>query len=66
MQALQIDIYENDSRTAVVTHVFRGETRKVVNATVSAHMRFDSFFCAAMSRKTFYGMTLTTRRKWLT
>lgn len=62
---LQIDIYENEDTEPILSHVFYGATQDRINAVITAHMRYDAFFKAALTTKQFNGMTLRVNQQWL-
>jgi hypothetical protein len=58
---IRVDIYEyNESGEPidypVVTHIFRGKTKKEAQGYLNAHMSTDSFLREAMNKGSFRGM----------
>jgi hypothetical protein len=64
MLRLQIDTYEGDDETPVISHVFYGATKAEAEAVVKAHMGTDSFFRAAMTSGNFKGIRLSNYSSW--
>ncbi|MGH7744395.1 MAG: hypothetical protein ACREQ5_06175, partial [Candidatus Dormibacteria bacterium] len=56
---LQVDIYENQATTPILTHIFYGKDKNEIDGVVKAHMQTDSFFRAALTTRTFQDITLT-------
>lgn len=59
MVEIIVDIFENNSRTAVVTHVFRGRDIDEAMSVERAHQKTDSFYRAAINNGKFNGIKLS-------
>ena len=51
---IQVDIYESES-FPVVTHIFRGTTKKQAQGIMNAHMSTDKFLRDALNKQNFDG-----------
>ncbi len=57
-------IYEGDSPTPILYHVFPGETREAAERILQIHASWDEFLHAAITSGTFQGMKLRTSTHW--
>lgn len=62
---LIIDTYEGNDTTPVLSHVFHGKTAADIQQIIAAHMQTDSFFKASMTTRSFQGMKLTNKQRWV-
>jgi len=65
MLRYQIDIFEDNDRCPVLSHIFYGVDRDAVTSVINAHQRTDSFLNAALTTKNFKGIKLRTQERWL-
>lgn len=54
---IQVDIYESEV-FPVVTHIFRGNTKKQAQGMMNAHMGTDKFLRDALNKQNYNGIPL--------
>lgn len=61
---LDIDTYENNDSSPIITHTFYGRTAVEIQSVIDAHKKTDSFFRAAMTTKRFGNIKLRNVMRW--
>jgi hypothetical protein len=57
-------IFEGDSETPILCHVFPGETQEAALEILEIHASWDAFLRAAITTHEFQGMKLRVQLTW--
>jgi len=65
LMGYKIDIYMEGKSEPLMSHIFYGRSDKVVRELIRAHIKWDTFFRAAMEDGKFRGVALKTDAYWV-